>query len=87
MSFENFLLLLFFYSIISVVDDKFNSDDFLLFVFILELGFESDLLDDVLEIDCWDLELVKMDLLMMFMLLNYLVFRMILDVYLEFELY
>lgn len=87
MSFENFLFLLFFYSIISVVDDKFNSDDFLLFVFILELGFESDLLDDVLEIDCWDLELVKMDLLMMFMLLNYLVFRMILDVYLEFELY
>lgn len=87
MSFENFLFLLFFYSIISVVDDKFNSDEFLLFVFILELGFESDLLDDVLEIDCWDLELVKMDLLMMFMLLNYLVFRMILDVYLEFELY
>lgn len=87
MSFENFLFLLFFYSIISVVDDKFNSDDFLLFVFILELGFESDLLDDVLEIDCWDLELVKMDMLMMFMLLNYLVFRMILDVYLEFELY
>lgn len=87
MSFENFLFLLFFYSIISVVDDKFNSDDFLLFVFILELGFESDLLDDVLEIDCWDLELVKMDLLMMFMLLNYLVFRMILDVYSEFELY
>lgn len=87
MSFENFLFLLFFYSIISVVDDKFNNDDFLLFVFILELGFESDLLDDVLEIDCWDLELVKMDLLMMFMLLNYLVFRMILDVYLEFELY
>lgn len=87
MSFENFLFLLFFYSIISVVDDKFNSDDFLLFVFILELGFESDLLDDVLEIDCWDLELVKMDLLMMFILLNYLVFRMILDVYLEFELY
>lgn len=87
MSFENFLFLLFFYSIISVVDDKFNSDDFLLFVFILELGFESDLLDDVLEIDCWDLELVKMDLLMMFMLLNYLVFRMILDVYFEFELY
>lgn len=87
MSFENFLFLLFFYSIISVVDDKFNSDDFLLFVFILESGFESDLLDDVLEIDCWDLELVKMDLLMMFMLLNYLVFRMILDVYLEFELY